>query len=233
MASSKPSKPRTKYRAIGKVSSFSSLKNGNESVICDSPIEKDLCFVLEFNLWVIQYLIHPFRITAPFSDGTHHSYTPDFQVFGTTGNLLIECKPASKQDSPHTRQQITIGEAWAEENNHTFLLITEEQLRAGHRLANIKLLHRYSRVTIPWSNTQHVVAVLSKEPAGLTFGVLADDLQANLTPNLMLPPRAVIFSLLFQHVLVTDMLSSITNTSILRLAIDEPVEIRHGAQPLL
>ena len=112
------------------VGSFPSLKNAT-SVYYESTIERDLLFFLEYDQSVSSYHMHPFTISYDDRE-THHSYTPDVLVVRSTTKTLIECKPKTLLDDPHTQQQIMIGSQWCEQHNHIFEVITDRDLRKIH-----------------------------------------------------------------------------------------------------
>jgi TnsA endonuclease N terminal len=121
------------------IGTFPSLKM-REQIPYESTIERDLLFFLEYDARVVRYQAQPFEIVGSSADGTAHSYIPDFQVIRTDGQEIVECKPAARLNDVHTQQQLALGQTWADTNQHLFVVITDTHLRAGHRLANLKLL---------------------------------------------------------------------------------------------
>ncbi len=118
-----------KYSRIVVLTAFVSVtkrgigQDGSHVIRCQSPIERDLCSILEVLPWVVRYEHQPFTATAAFVDGSHHDYTPDFRVLGEGVRLIIECKPADKVGTVEVRRQIAIGRAWAAEHGYQFLLV--------------------------------------------------------------------------------------------------------------
>jgi TnsA endonuclease N terminal len=180
----------------------------------ESTIERDLLYFLEYDPSVKCYQAQPFVITGSSMDGTPHRYTPDFQITRIDSMELVECKPAADMHKAHTQQQLMIGQAWADANQHDFVVITDADLRKGHRLANLKLLWRYSRLSVPPYLTALCIDSLMTQPGGLSFQTLAACLVdtaalaqtssiSNAQATLIQAPY--LYSLLFQHILHADL----------------------------
>jgi len=207
------------------IGTFPSLKM-KQQIPYESTIERDLLYFLEYDPSVKSYQAQPFVISGSSSDGTVHRYTPDFQVNRTDCIELIECKPAAVLHKTHTQQQLLLVQTWAEANRHDFVVITDTDLRAGHRLANLKLLWRYSRLVVPEQLTALCIEMLLKEPAGLAFQVLAA-LLVNPAPiartlqtsntQIAILQAPYLYSLLFQQVLCTDLEQPLSPSSCLLL----------------
>jgi hypothetical protein len=203
-------------------------QDGSHVIRCQSPIERDLCYVLEVLPWVTRYEHQPFTATAAFTDGSHHNYTTDFRVLGTAARLIVECKSEDKVGTPPVLQQVAIGRAWAAENDHQFLLVTGEQLRAGAFLANAKLLGRYAQQPVPAPFLRVLGAILADHPEGLPLAVLAAHVLASVPPPwpearfTPAPPaafaRMALHALVFRHVLAADLAVPLTDDSRLWIA---------------
>ncbi len=194
------------------VGSFPSLKNAT-SVYYESTIERDLLFFLEYDQSVSSYHMHPFTISYDDRE-THHSYTPDVLVVRSTTKTLIECKPKTLLDDPHTQQQIMIGSQWCEQHNHIFEVITDRDLRENSRLPNLKLLWRYARITKSHEVRRHV-SMLFSNIEELSFKTLANQLRLVLPHTI---PEPHIYFLLFSHFLLVDLAKPLTPDSLIYLA---------------
>jgi TnsA endonuclease N terminal len=202
------------------IGSFPSLKM-KPSVKYESTIERDFLYFLEYDSTVVKYHAQPMVITATDTEGKAHTYTPDFQVVRTDRKEIIECKPEELLDQPHTQQQIRMGEAWADANNHYFVIVTDTDLRKNSTLANIKLLWRYSRLAIPTAIMASCIAHLKTQLEGITFEDLARFLTSIAdVPEMQQPYRQApfIYSMLFRHILKVDLTKPIISTSILWLS---------------
>lgn len=204
------------YNSI--VGHFPSLKLGR-MVNYSSTIELDLLYLLEFDREVTSYAEQPFTIELELADGKLRRYTPDFQVLRQSAfPLLVECKPAARLGDEHTLQQVEIGRKWAAANNHDFQLVSDNELRAGSRLANLKLLWRYSRLAV-----QPVVVeaccTLLVGTAPLTIAALAEQVSESLAPTQpVYSLMPTIYHLLWKQVLAADLTTPLTGHTLVLLA---------------
>ena len=201
---------------------FQSIKM-KRSIRCESTIEGDLPYFLEYDPTVFEYYPQPFTITN--TTGENYRYTPDFQVIRTDKKEIVECKPKILIHGEHTQKQIKRGTTWAKANGYNFVLVTDEDLRTGHVLANLKLLWRYSRLTVPTILLNRCITHLKAYSQGVSFENLASFLsdasneQTNSQPFTQMP---FIYSMLFQHILQVDLDSPITLSTTIRLAPTAP-----------
>lgn len=209
---------KVRHHGFNIIGTFAGLKAS--SVPYESTIERDFMYFLEYDALVVSYESQPLFITGKTEDGKPHVYTPDFLVIRTTDRIIVECKPAAKVDEEDTRQQCTLGRQWAEAHNHLFLLVTEKELRTGHRLNNLKILWKYSRFPVPPTTIKRCMAALTAHPEGMPFLDLATELSDGTAPPLMQSPA--LYALLFQHVLVTDLSQPLDSASLLFLPADPP-----------
>lgn len=230
---------KVRHHGMNILPHFPSVKN-DAVIACESTIESDLCAILELTPWVARYRPQPFTIVAAFEDGSHHEYTPDSEVFGTLDGalitLLIECKPAALVEGLEVRRQVAIGRAWCATSGHQFLLVTEEQLRAGSFLANARILYRYARQVVPVVLLRAIGDIVRAYPAGIPFGVLAEQLAviapAAPAPSVPAPttPRGALYALLCRHALAADLSAPLTDDS--PILLPEIGQVRIAAGPL-
>jgi hypothetical protein len=183
------------------IGTFPSLKM-REQIPYESTIERDLLFVLEYDANVVRYQAQPFAITGSSDDGTARTYIPDFQVIRTDGKEIVECKPSAHLNDAHVQQQLALGQAWADANQHLFVVITDSDLRTDHRLENLKLLWRYSRLCVPPSITSRCRSILIAQPDGLSLEALAAALSDTPCSFELYP---YLYRLVFEHILHTDL----------------------------
>jgi hypothetical protein len=190
---------------------FPSLKLGR-AVTYASSVERDFLFFCEFDPDILTYQEQPFCLTGALPDGSIRRYTPDFLLTRREGQELVECKPTQMRVHPHTRQQCILGQAWAAEHDGAFRLVTDEELRTGHTLPNLKRLWRYSRLPIPPREAARCLSLVGAQP-----GITVADLAARVLPAE--PPAAIplIHALLFHHRLHTDLSQALLPTSCLKL----------------
>lgn len=208
--------PIRKPRQIGKniIGSFPSLKMPGKRVKFESTIERDLLFFLEHDPAVLSYEEQPFRISITKDDGKHQSYVPDFLVVRKNAKELVECKPADRLEHRSTKRQIAIGERWAAENDHEFIVITDMDLRTGPKLDNLRILWRYARSSVPYNVTERVLMRLKHQPRGVTLGDLAAYSESK--PGSMAHAH-YFYNLLFWHVLAADLSQPLSPASLIWL----------------
>lgn len=204
------------YDGLHVTGTIPSLKNKGsapfQSIRYESTIERDEAILLEFDADVLRYYDHPFPIIALFPDGTKHQYTPDFQVIRRASKAIVECKPEKFLDQEDTKRQREIGEAWAAANEHEFILVTDTVLRAGPRLANVKILWRYRLLAVPTAVMVCCFTYLAEHSHRVPFGELAAHLSS---PEAPLAHAGTLYSLLFQHLLETDLNQPLTPQSLI------------------
>ena len=175
---------------------FPSLKAGR-SIRYASTLERDLLFVLEYEQQVIRYQEQPFQVEAVLEDNRTHKYTPDYAIWTAQERVLVECKPATKLGDPHTQQQIQIGTGWSQANDWRFVVITDADLRQGERLANLKLLWRYSRLPVDAATCREYLARCIRK-----MSVLELAQEPACVP--------VVLHMIFHHYLQTDLSQPLT-----------------------
>lgn len=116
---------------------FPSLKS-KRMISFESRIELDALYVLDYERDVERIVEQPLKIAYRCNGGTLH-YTPDFHVLWSGRNILIECKPEKFLDQEENRRKFAAASRWCAERSWEFCVMTDRELRAGPRLANIKL----------------------------------------------------------------------------------------------
>jgi hypothetical protein len=199
------------------IGTFPSLKMWGKKIKCESTIELDLLPFLEYDPTVITYHAQPMVITGTDAEENVHTYTPDFLVVRNDRKEIIECKPEALINSLHALQQIAIGQQWAANNDHDFAIVTDTNLRLGHTLANLKLLWRYSHLTVPTVTLARCIDYMEKHLVGVSFQVLALYLSTLATQGVQQPfmQAPLIYNMLFRHILRVELTVPITPATLL------------------
>lgn len=122
---------------------FVSRKNSS-TVMCESGLEFDACFHLEFSPSITAFESQPTGIEYQAHDKVR-CYTPDFMVVKSTGEIeYIEIKPARIHSSKDFREEFEAKRAAYAVLGYKLILVSEKQIRSGKLLSNLKILHRYS-----------------------------------------------------------------------------------------
>jgi hypothetical protein len=109
-------------------------------------------------------------------------------------------------DTAGAKQQFKIGRAWCAQNGYKYHILTDTEMRSGHRLKNIKLLWKYSRVQVPTAIRWSIHDYLLANP----YSTTVDDLCGYLSDKHDERPdyfRQYIYCLLFHHHLEVDISS--------------------------
>lgn len=125
---------------------FPSQKMGGP-IYFESLIERDFIYLLEYETAVTHFKEQPFTIRYPFN-GRSHRYTPDFYFLYADKEVVAECKPANRVNKPDNQRKFNAAHAWCGERGSAFMVVTDEALRQGCRLRNIKDMHNFSRYVI-------------------------------------------------------------------------------------
>lgn len=113
----------------------------------ESLLERDFVYLLDFDPLVTWYEEQPVRIEYV-HEGKNLHYTPDFLLVEQQKSVLVECKPERFVDTDENRRKFTIARKWCQEKDWQFRIVTEQEIRAGYRLQNVKLLTQYARQRI-------------------------------------------------------------------------------------
>ena len=154
---------------------FPSLKTGR-MVWFESFLERDFIHLLEFDLRVITFAEQPFTLEYLHQGQTRH-YTPDFQVqYAPQRQVLVEIKPAAFALHEDNQRKFAAAQAWCAERGWTFRVVTEADVRQQPRLANVKLVARYARLSVAPQVQSRMFAALVADP-DQSLGQLAQRLE--------------------------------------------------------
>lgn len=156
---------------------FPSLKMGR-MVAFESLIEQDYLFLLDFEPDVVTFSEQPLQIEYVWEDKSLH-YTPDFHVIRSTGEELVECKPQKLVNRDDNQRKFKVARELCQSQNWFFRVVTDEEIRAGHRLNNIKLLTRHARVCLHPDVLQQAIhclhSLLYPQPLKNVAGIIWPD----------------------------------------------------------
>jgi hypothetical protein len=181
---------------IGK---FPSLKMGR-MIAFESLLERDFIYLLDYDANVEWFEEQPLTIEYP-DEGKIRHYTPDFHLLERGERILVECKPECFTDQDENRQKFAAAREWCSERRWTFRVVTDQEVHAGFRLHNVKLLTRYARQPMDPILRRRVYALLR----GAQHPMRMNDLARVLAPD---APTTVIGSILhlaFRHEICVPM----------------------------
>ncbi len=175
------------------IGQFPSLKMCR-MVAFESTIERDLCYLLNYDPIVTIFEEQP--LTIPYHhQGKTYRYTPDFRVRQLERECLIECKPAARTDSEENQRKFAAARAWCAEHHWEFAVVTDTNLRQGHRLKNIKKLTYYARFKVMPQLQHRLCQIVSEIPESLSLSALA----AMVEPEPFAQAKTAILHLVFHY----------------------------------
>jgi hypothetical protein len=172
---------------------FPSIKMGR-MIAFESLLERDFIYLLDHDPAVDWFEEQPLRIEYLY-DGKRLQYTPDFHVIKGDEQVLVECKPARFVETEENRRKFAVGREWCEEQGWSFQLVTDQKIRRGFRLQNIKLLTQYARQPVDVAIRSQIHAFL----CGLQKGVSVEDLANAIQSMNSAVVMANIFCLAYHH----------------------------------
>ncbi len=202
-------------------SNFSSIKTSSMHM-CESTLETDYCYHLEFDNNVESYEAQPLRIQYKNQKGRKDYYTPDFKVKYTNNGikklgsefLLAEIKYLDelKENAKVFENRFEAARRFCRDNGGTFEVFTEEFIR-DIRLTNYKFLYRYL-------NPQRIPKL------NIDFSSLSDRLETfnavdwmnNIDGDTLLKGQALtnLWAMVAKGELTIDLEKLITNDSIIQ-----------------
>ncbi|MDO9010364.1 MAG: heteromeric transposase endonuclease subunit TnsA [Gallionella sp.] len=136
----------------------------------ESALERDLMYLLRFDINVDKFIPQPLTIHYKDSNGKQHKYTPDILIHHrkdifpakTLPTILAEVKYRDdlRQNFKEYRPKFKAAIHYAKEQGWRFCLLTEREIRTPY-LGNAKFLLPYKRID-PNQDAQNISLVLNK-----------------------------------------------------------------------
>ena len=150
---------------------FPSIKMAR-MIAFESLIERDFIYLLDHDPEVVWFEEQP--LTIPYhQEGRAFSYTPDFHLVEGDRHVLVECKPDRFVGKDENRRKFATVRDWCAQHGWIFRVVTDEQVRAGLRLQNVKLLTRYARQTVDPTVRGRILALLGSSRGTMTISDVA------------------------------------------------------------
>jgi hypothetical protein len=141
--------------AIGR---FPSTKMGR-MIAFESLLERDFIYLLDYDPAVEWFEEQPLSIEYEYETKLLR-YTPDFHLLERGQHVLVECKPERFVESEENRRKFAVARKWCEVRGWEFRLVTDQQVRSGYRLQNVKLLAQYARQKVDVAMRSQIQAFL-------------------------------------------------------------------------
>lgn len=159
----KPARKIVNTRSKKNIGYFPSKKN-ERLVVFESHIERDYIYLLEYDRDVIEYKEQPLKITYRDNNRLKKCY-PDFEVQRKDRKQLIEIKSYAKLvkilDEEATITKFNAVALYCEANGYSdFKVVTDNDIRKGNLLNNIRFLFSYSNITVPEGIKNSIINIL-------------------------------------------------------------------------
>jgi len=173
--------------AIGR---FPSTKMGR-MIAFESLLERDFIYLLDYDPAVEWFEEQPLSIEYLHEASLRH-YTPDFHLLESGRHVLVECKPDRFVETEENCRKFAVGREWCQGHGWEFRVATEQQIRNGFRLQNVKLLAQYARQKVGAAIRSQILAFLQETQTAVAVQDLAQALDSSGI-------TASIFSLAYHH----------------------------------
>ncbi|MCB8818877.1 Tn7 transposase TnsA N-terminal domain-containing protein [Desulfosporosinus shakirovi] len=200
-----------------KIGFFPSEKNGR-SIAWESLVERDYMYLLEFDHGVRSFCEQPLSIKYAY-EGRTYRYTPDIKIVRNNKvTEIVEVKPKTKLvkllDDEKFKRKLLVANTFCIQKGYRFKVVTDEDIRKGNLLRNIKLLFKFSRMVVPSADflkIRNELMVNGTQTIESLTHVLAED---GINQKRI---RAMIFSLLYSQKLMLNLLDKVSIYSYIRL----------------
>jgi len=172
---------------------FPSLKM-KRMVAFESLIERDYLYLLDYETDIEWFEEQPLTIEYG-HDGKVLRYTPDFHLVEVGRDVLVECKPLAFLDRDDNQRKFRAARTWCTNRGWAFRVVTDQDIRAGFRLENVKLLTRYARHVVEPGTKGRIYALLCCAQAAMSV----DDLVRRVAPADFSAAAAAILCMVFDH----------------------------------
>ncbi len=183
-------------KTVGK---FPSLKM-RRTVMWESQIERDFLYLLEFDADVLSFYEQPVEILYAHKTKTGR-YFPDLYVERRSCKELIEIKPSSKLNDPKNKIKFLAGEEYCRRRGWIFRVVTDDNIREGKLLENVKLLNRYAVLDVSTKFEQYTQALI--ETNGGEIGLA--ELIAKSKENFGQVAVGNVYSMIYHQLLSADL----------------------------
>jgi hypothetical protein len=190
--------------AIGNNSRYAITNKNGETVQCESHAERKLALRIDRDPRVKNYRSQPFRISFDDSEGTQHTYVPDFQVWRWDGLVEIhEVTLSERRLLPYAQGREKAAWNYCNKEGWRYVVHTEGSLPNDTEGANLLALYAY-RPSV-YSRADVAQAVIEK--FGIGQHILLRQLINAISQDLDLPYATVstaIYHMMWHGKIATD-----------------------------
>jgi len=196
---------------------FPSIKM-KRKIAFESTIERDKMTLVDFDPDVQAFEEQPLVIPYQYNNKTV-TYTPDLLVQTLEKCILVECKPSTLVDTEDNQRKFREARNWCDQHSFAFEVVTDEQIRAGYRLSNVKRLTQYARHVISPQTKSRIYSIL--RAAGRPMPIIA--LGHEIAPSKPVSVMSSILHLAYHHQVAMDLdKEKISDASLIWLPFQTP-----------
>lgn len=213
----KPARKIVNTRSKKNIGYFPSKKN-ERLVAFESHIERDYIQLLEYDRDVITYKEQPLKIIYRDNNRLKKCY-PDFEVQRKDRKQLIEVKQYAKLvkilDEEASITKFNAVALFCEANGYSdFKIVTDNDIRKGNILNNIRFLFSYSNITVPEDIKNSIKNILGSSYQEQTINQLLSKLCDKKSEQTF---YAYILNMLYFQEISTNLKEPITKNSLIYL----------------
>jgi len=147
MESYHPARRINNRNGLSKVIGLFSSKKMNVQIAWESQLERDFCYLLEFDKNIEKYFSQPKTFFLNY-DGNEVRYTPDFYVeYSDKCFEYLEVKFSNSLENPKIVNKLKLLIQYFKIEKINYKIVYEDEIRLQPRLENIKFLYKYSRLS--------------------------------------------------------------------------------------
>lgn len=185
---------------------YTFTSKADQTVQCESYLERKLTLCFDRDPSIRNYTSQPERLTYVDTAGKSHSYTPDFMVWKTSGEIeLHEVTLTSRSQDKHIQERAVAARSICQERGWSYVVHTEATLPQETEEANLLALARYRPRAYANAEVERlVIKLLATTSAPMLFRTLVTE----ITQTLRLQEATVVSALchlLWHGILETDL----------------------------
>lgn len=139
----------------------------NRANLVESELEFDFLTYLEFEYSDCVFMSQPYSVEYKI-DGKKRRYTPDFLLEQDGQITLIEIKYSKHAESEVFQHKAKVLKEFFAAGGKKFVVLTEEDIRIGHRAQNLKFLRPVRSLPAPKETWEEVLVKLPSFVGGVT-----------------------------------------------------------------
>lgn len=170
----------------------------------ESTLERDFIKLLDFDQTVTYFEFQPKRIDFTYQ-GKKRKYYPDFLVQKNDSKKYIyEVKAFEKIEDEHNKIKFQVGRKYCQENNMTYVVVSEKDIRQGYLIDNLDELTEVREDSLSRRFMTEIINKL-KELGGRST---IRDLRRNLDYINEADFECNLYYLIYTHFLSADLIST-------------------------